>query len=79
MTEAIDHIGLLVTNDPTVGDGPLGLRRDVALVVDRGRVVASEPAGVQADRGVDAGGRCLIPVFVDSHTHLVFAGDRGDA
>ena len=47
MTEAIDHIGLLVTNDPTVGDGPLGLRRDVALVVDRGRVVAIEPAGVQ--------------------------------
>jgi imidazolonepropionase len=27
---------------------------------------------------VDAGGRCVIPGFVDSHTHLVFAGDRAE-
>jgi imidazolonepropionase len=78
MTYAIDHIGLLVTNDATVGDGPLGIRRDVALVVDAGSVVAIEPAGVRADDGFDAGGRCVIPGFVDSHTHLVFAGDRSD-
>ena len=78
MTFAIDNIGLLVTNDPALGDGPLGLRHDVALVADGGHVVAIEPAGVQADDGVDAGGRCVIPGFVDSHTHLVFAGDRGD-
>lgn len=78
MTYAIDRIGLLVTNDPTIGEGPLGIRRDVAVVVDAGRVVAIEPAGVQADDGFDAAGRCVIPGFVDSHTHLVFAGDRGD-
>ena len=78
MTFAIDHIGLLVTNDPTVGDGPLGIVRDVALVIDEGMVVAIEPAGVSADDGVDTGGRCVIPGFVDSHTHLVFAGDRSD-
>jgi imidazolonepropionase len=30
------------------------------------------------DQRLDAGGRCVIPGFVDSHTHLVFAGDRGD-
>ena len=78
MTYAIDHIGLLVTNDPTLGEGPLGVRRDVALVVDGGVVVAIEPAGVQADDGYDAAGRCVLPGFVDSHTHLVFAGDRSD-
>ena len=27
---------------------------------------------------IDAAGRCVIPGFVDSHTHLVFAGDRAD-
>nr|WP_156401911.1 imidazolonepropionase [Agromyces sp. Soil535] len=27
---------------------------------------------------IDAGGRALIPGFVDSHTHLVFGGDRAD-
>lgn len=78
MTFAIDHIGLLVTNDPESGDGPLGLRHDVALVIDGGRVVAIEPAGVDADEAVDAAGRCVMPGFVDSHTHLVFAGDRSD-
>ncbi len=78
MSYAIDHIGLLVTNDPALGEGPLGLLRDVALVVEDGAIAAVEPAGVAADEGVDAGGRCVIPGFVDSHTHLVFAGDRGD-
>jgi imidazolonepropionase len=31
-----------------------------------------------ADRRLDAGGGCVVPGFVDSHTHLVFAGDRAD-
>ena len=74
----IDHIGLLVTNDPTLGDGPLGLVREAAVVLDGDRVVAIERAGVSADVQIDAGGRCVIPGFVDSHTHLVFGGDRAD-
>jgi imidazolonepropionase len=74
----IDRIGLLVTNDPTLGEGPLGIVRDAALVVDDGRVVAVERAGAVADERIDVDGRCVIPGFVDSHTHLVFAGDRGD-
>ncbi len=78
MMLVVDDIGLLVTNDPSTGDGPLGIRRDVALVIDDGRVLAIEPRGAAADDRIDAGGRCLIPGFVDSHTHLVFAGDRGD-
>jgi imidazolonepropionase len=77
-TTVIDRIGLLATNDPELGEGPLGLVRDAALVIEAGRVAAVEPAGAQGDVRLDAGGRCLIPGFVDSHTHLVFAGDRAD-
>jgi imidazolonepropionase len=77
-TLAIDNISLLVTNDPSLGDGHLGLVRDAAVVFEDGIVTAVEHAGVAADARVDAGGRCVIPGFVDSHTHLVFAGDRSD-
>jgi imidazolonepropionase len=77
-TLVIDNVGLLVTNDAALGDGPLGLVRDAALVFDGGRVAAIERAGAAADERLDAAGRCVIPGFVDSHTHLVFAGDRGD-
>jgi imidazolonepropionase len=72
----IDNIGLLVTNRPELGDGPLGIVRDAALVIEGDRVAAVERAGAAGDGRIDAGGRCVIPGFVDSHTHLVFAGDR---
>ncbi|MCD6014251.1 MAG: imidazolonepropionase [Solirubrobacterales bacterium] len=72
----IDNIGLLVTNQPELGEGPLGLVRDAALVFEHGRVAAIERAGAGGDEHLDADGRCVIPGFVDSHTHLVFAGDR---
>ena len=75
-TVVLDNIGLLVTNDPSLGEGPLGLIRDAALVSDGDRVAAVGRAGAAADSRLDAGGRCVIPGFVDSHTHLVFAGDR---
>src|SRR5215207_6623771 len=74
----VDDIGLLVTNTPDLGEGPLGVVRDAALVVEDGRVAAVEHAGAAADERVDAAGRCVIPGFVDSHTHLVFAGDRSE-
>jgi imidazolonepropionase len=77
-TLAIDNAGLLVTNDPSLGEGPLGLAKNAAVVLEGDRVVAVEPAGAAADERVDAGGRCVIPGFVDSHTHLVFAGDRAE-
>jgi imidazolonepropionase len=69
----VDKIGLLWT-----GDQSLGTVRDAALVIEDGRVKAVERAGAAGDERLDAGGRCVIPGFVDSHTHLVFAGDRGD-
>ncbi len=79
MTLVVDNIGLLVTADIGSGEGPLGVRHDAAVVIEGDRVVAIERAGhVAADIRLDAQGRCVIPGFVDSHTHLVFAGDRGD-
>jgi imidazolonepropionase len=74
----VDDIGLLVTNAPELGEGELGIVRDAALVVEGGEVVAVEQAGADGDERIDAGGRCVLPGFVDSHTHLVFAGDRAD-
>src|SRR5690606_41292936 len=51
----IDNIGVLVTNDPAFGDGPLGTRRQAALVVDDGRVLAVGAAGqLDADSRFDA-------------------------
>src|SRR5205814_9693614 len=61
-----------------LGEGPLGIVRDAALVIEGDRVAAIEQAGAAGDKRLDAGGRCVIPGFVDSHTHLVFAGDRAD-
>jgi imidazolonepropionase len=71
-------IGELVTNDPQAGaGGPLGLVREAWLVLEGGRVAAAgagrPPA---ADARQDLGGRAVLPGFVDSHSHLVFAGDR---
>ncbi|MFJ8662160.1 imidazolonepropionase [Streptomyces sp. NPDC093795] len=76
---AIVNIASLVTNDPSLGDGSaLGLIQDAAVVVDGDRVVwVGESSKAPAtDNRVDAGGRAVIPGFVDSHSHLVFAGDR---
>ncbi|MFJ2897650.1 imidazolonepropionase [Streptomyces sp. NPDC087218] len=78
-TTAITNIASLVTNDPSLrSDSPLGLVRDAAVVIEGDRVVwAGESSKAPAtDNAVDAGGRAAIPGFVDSHSHLVFAGDR---
>lgn len=73
----LDNIGELVTNDPGMPD-PLGLRQDVAVIID-GDEVAWIGAGGQApavDARIDCAGAAVLPGFVDSHSHLVFAGDR---
>ncbi|WP_402373897.1 imidazolonepropionase [Isoptericola rhizosphaerae] len=85
-------IGELTTNVPGVAgaddpDDPTAVVRDAAILLDGDRVAwvgreADAAAGVEAaigrapDRTVDVGRRAVIPGFVDSHTHLVFAGDR---
>ncbi|MBK3645673.1 amidohydrolase family protein, partial [Streptomyces sp. MBT33] len=75
----ITNIATLVTNSPSLGDGsPLGLIQDAAVVIEGDRVAwTGESSKAPAtDNRVDAGGRTVLPGFVDSHSHLVFAGDR---
>ncbi len=74
----ITNIGELVTNDPAVGAGPLGLLTDAAVVTDGPHVAWVGPAAQApaADAVLDAAGRAVLPGFVDAHSHLVFAGDR---
>lgn len=78
-TTLITNIASLVTNDPSQGDGtPLGLIEDAAVVLDGDRIAWVGPTAKAppADETYDAQGRAAIPGFVDSHSHLVFAGDR---
>ncbi|WP_408899265.1 imidazolonepropionase [Nocardioides sp. R1-1] len=80
MSLLITNIGELVTNDPAAAEtgDPLGIRNDAAVVVSDGRVawVGAAADAPDADEVFDAQGRAVLPGFVDSHSHLVFAGDR---
>jgi len=73
MSLLIDNIGELFTADPA-----LGVMHDAAIVADEGHIVWIGPnsEAPQADERLDVEGRAVIPGFVDSHAHLVFAGDR---
>lgn len=77
---AISRIGQLVTNDPELGQGSLGVISDASVVIENGVIayVGDSRTAPAADVEIHAGGRCVLPGFVDSHTHLVFAGDRSD-
>ena len=76
-TTLISGIGELTTNVAAGGD-PAGTLREAAVLIDGARIawVGSSAAAPAADEVVDAGGRAVIPGFVDSHSHLVFGGDR---
>lgn len=88
MTQPADFIltgaGELVTLEPRLGEGPLGVIRGGALAALSGTIVwigrtAEVRKTVWLLRGgheLDARGRVVLPGFVDSHTHLVFAGSR---
>ena len=71
-------MSLLITNigELTTHAGPV--LSDAALVVEKGRVawVGAAAHAPATDEVIDAAGRAVIPGFVDSHAHLVFAGDR---
>ncbi len=75
---ALTGIGSLITNDPSIGEGPLGIVRDAAILIDGNRIAWVGPAREldSSVPAVDLESRAVIPGFVDSHAHLVFAGDR---
>ena len=77
---AITDIGSLVTNDSTLGDGALGLRSNAAIVVVDGKIawIGDSDKVADTDTVVSVSGKTVIPGFVDSHAHLVFAGDRSE-
>lgn len=78
---AITGISSLVTNDATLERGKLGIINNAALVVGDNNKIAwtGEAINLPSEFGgtaINVGGRAVIPGFVDSHTHLVFGGDR---
>ncbi len=77
MSLLIDGIGELFTADPGHG-GEGGVLHDAALVAEGDAIAWIGPAAEapEADERFDARGGAVIPGFVDSHAHLVFAGDR---
>jgi imidazolonepropionase len=83
----INRIGELVTNAPGAADGSgladgrpggFALINDAALVIEGDRIAWTGPSSSApaADAVLDAAGRAVLPGFVDSHAHLVFAGER---
>lgn len=69
----------ILTLDPSIGEGPLGLIERGWIRFKNGRVdevrAGDPPAGVDA---LDAKGKALMPAFTDCHTHACWAGDRTD-
>lgn len=79
MTTLLTGIAELTTNDPQRGGDDLLARiPDAAVVLEGHRIAWTGPASAApaADERVDLGGRAVLPGWVDSHSHLVFAGDR---
>jgi len=76
----VTDIGCLVTNEATFDGTPLGIINDAAFAVTDGLVSwVGARSGVNASdyqNVISANGKAVIPGFVDSHNHLVFAGDR---
>lgn len=75
MTLLLTNIGELTTNDPDHGR-----RHNAALVIEAGRIAWIGDAGSApaADFATDLEGAALLPGWVDTHSHIVFAGDRSD-
>ena len=70
----VRNIGQLITNS----DSSLGIIENAALVFENGKVqwIGANSSAPAADSSIDAESGVVTPGFVDSHTHLVFAGDR---
>lgn len=88
--EVVDRLilgaGILVTQDERLGEGPWGVIHDAGMVIRMGRVTWVGPQSAVPTRyrdlpTVDAGGRAVIPGFVDPVTRLLGSGpvDVADA
>jgi imidazolonepropionase len=79
MSTLFNNIGCLFTNSD-IGNGQLGEIRDAAIVVEDGKVawVGESKNAPAADAQIDLQNQTVIPGFVDSHAHLMFAGDRAE-
>jgi imidazolonepropionase len=71
----VTGITQLATQSPEYGE-----IQDAALVVEEGAIAWVGPAAEEqdADERIHLGHRAVLPGFVDSHAHLVFAGDRAE-
>jgi imidazolonepropionase len=78
MSLVITNIGSLVTNDQNLGSGILGELENASVVIEEGKIawVGDSGSAPASDETIDAKGMGVIPGFVDSHAHMVFAGDR---
>jgi imidazolonepropionase len=78
MSIAITNIGSLVTNDQSLGSGIVGELTNAALVIENEKVVwvGNSSSVPVTDQKIDAEGKAVLPGFVDSHAHLLFAGER---
>ncbi len=79
----VTGISTLVTNDVSLERGKLGIINNAALVVGDDNKIAWTGESVNlphefASSAINVGGRAIVPGFVDSHTHLVFGGDRAN-
>ena len=79
MSLLVTGIGELTTN-VALGDDVCGTLHDAAVRIEDGRIawVGAASDADTADEVVDVQGAAVIPGFVDSHTHLVFGGDRSE-
>ncbi|MCE0509700.1 imidazolonepropionase [Microbacterium aurugineum] len=81
MATLLTNIAELTTNVALHGDGSgdrTGTLTDAAVLIEGERIawVGAAADAPVAEEVIDAGGRAVIPGFVDSHSHLVFGGDR---
>ena len=74
---ALTNIQTLVTNSSHHGTGVLGEINNCSLVIEDGVISQISPTIPQGvDQEIDCSAKTVIPGFVDSHSHLIFAGDR---
>ena len=59
-----------------IADGAVACSGETILAVGSTAEVRTQVSIDSATDVVDAGGRSLVPGFIDAHTHVVYAGDR---